>query len=58
MYSLWKERYISKPSEYWNMGLGDKLMIRAFYEKNIEERNKIRLELGRNNTPVFPTMTV
>jgi len=58
MYYLWKEKRIKFPSEYWNASIGDKLCLRAFYEKKIEERNKGRREINNNKVPVFLTEVI
>lgn len=40
------------------MGFGDKLVIRAFYEKDIEDKNVVREQLKRNKAPIFPVYNV
>lgn len=58
MYDLWKERRITKPSEYWNMSLGDKLFLRAFHNRYVEEKNKERKEIITDKTPIFPVIVI
>ena len=58
MYWLWNEKRIKFPSEYWNASLGDKICLRAFYEKRIENENEKRRELKNNKTDVFPVIVV
>ncbi|PRR70922.1 hypothetical protein [Clostridium thermopalmarium] len=53
MYYLFKTKRLIKPSEYWNLGLGDKLVLRAFVEKEIEERTRKELALQRKEIPIF-----
>lgn len=55
MYCLWKDKRITLPSEYWNASLGDKICLRAFYEKEIEDKNKRRREIKDNKITVFLT---
>ena len=40
------------------MSVGDKLVLHAFHDYEIEEKNKIRMDLERNNAPIFPTTIV
>ena len=58
MYWLWDNDKITLPSEYWNASRGDKLCLRAFYEKKIEERNEGRREIKNNKIPVFLTESI
>ncbi|MBV4423243.1 hypothetical protein [Clostridium tyrobutyricum] len=58
MYELWKERRISKPSEYWNYSSGDKLFTRAFWNEYVQERNRKMKDMDMNKTPIFPTISV
>ncbi|MCD3194253.1 hypothetical protein G8S49_01515 [Clostridium botulinum C] len=53
MYYLFKTKRLNKPSEYWNLELGDKLVLRAFVEKEIEERTRKELTLQREKIPIF-----
>ncbi len=41
MYFLFCEKNIM-PSRYWNMGEGEKVVVRAFFEKTMEERSRER----------------
>ncbi|WP_158407975.1 hypothetical protein [Clostridium scatologenes] len=58
MYCLWKEKRINIPSDYWNLSLGDKIFLRAFYEKEIEDKNNERKEIRSNKIPVFLTESI
>jgi hypothetical protein len=58
MYFLWKEKRINKPSEYWNMTSGDKLVTRAFFEKYMDEKSESKKHLKRNKVDVFPVVIV
>ncbi|WP_333861740.1 hypothetical protein [Clostridium sp.] len=53
MYYLFKTKRLNKPSEYWNLEPGDKLVLRAFVEKEIEERTRKELILEREKVPIF-----
>lgn len=39
MYYLFTEKNIM-PSQYWNMAEGEKVVVRAFFEKIMEERRR------------------
>ena len=58
MYELWKEKRISKPSEYWNYSLGDKIFTRAFWDEYVTERNRKTSNMKRDEIPVFSVMPV
>jgi hypothetical protein len=58
MYELWKERRINRPSEYWNMSLGDKIFARAFWDEYVMERNRKMKNMGRDKVPIFPTISM
>ena len=58
MYWLWDNDKIKFPSEYWNASRGDKLCLRVFREKKIEEKNKERTEIKNNKVPVFLTESI
>lgn len=53
MYYLFETKRISKPSEYWNMKLGDKIVLRSFVEKEILDKNKKWRELENKKIPVM-----
>lgn len=54
MYFLWEHDKIQKPSDYWNMSMGDKIVSRAFYEHYNEER----LDRINNIKNIFPVMPI
>lgn len=58
MYDLWKDKRITFPSEYWNASEGDKLVIKAFHDYEIEEKNEKRKEFVKNKIQVFPVTVV
>ena len=58
MYELWRDKHIALPSEFWNASTGDKLVLKAFHDYEIEETNKTRAEFKRNKAPIFPTIIV
>lgn len=58
MYNLWQQKYISTPSEYWNMSFGDKLVLKAFYERYVDDQNNIRKELKKSKAPIFPVSII
>jgi hypothetical protein len=58
MYELWRDRHIVLPSEYWNASTGDKIVLKAFHDKDIEEKNKLRQQYGKENAPIFPVIAV
>ncbi|MFL0248861.1 hypothetical protein ACJDT4_00380 [Clostridium neuense] len=53
MYYLFKTKRISTPSEYWNMKLGDKIVLRAFIEREILDKNKKWHEIENKKIPVM-----
>ena len=48
MYYLFKEKNIL-PGEYYNLSLGEKLVIRAFFEFDMDIRSKNKKEEETNN---------
>lgn len=58
MYELWKDKHITLPSEFWNASTGDKIVLKAFHDFEIEETNRSRMEFKRNETPIFPVTIV
>ncbi|AKA69836.1 hypothetical protein CSCA_2711 [Clostridium scatologenes] len=38
--------------------MGDKIFLRAFYEKEIEDKNNERKEIRSNKIPVFLTESI
>lgn len=53
MYYLFETKRISTPSEYWNMKLGDKIVLRAFIDKEIADKNKKWREIENKKIPVM-----
>jgi|GEM_PF-2471892 len=53
MYYLFQTKRISAPSEYWNMKLGDKIVLRAFIEREISDKNKKWHEIENKKIPVM-----
>ena len=58
MYELWRDKHITFPSEFWNASQGDKIVLKAFHDYEIEEKNKERKQMSNNKTPVFPVIVV
>ena len=54
MYYYWS-RHAIRPSVFYNMPPGEKLMIRAFYEQERAEVNDIMKESG---SKVFPVVDI
>ena len=53
MYYYWKYRGIS-PSVFYSMPKGELLVVKAFYEKEIEERNEaIKASQGKAVCPLW-----
>ena len=52
MYYLFKHKNIM-PSQYYNMGFGEKTIIKAFIRKESEEFYKIS-----KNKNIFPTLNI
>lgn len=57
MYYYWKEKGI-RPSVFYSMPIGERLIVQAFYENEIEEKNKNRQEMRNSETPIFPVVLV
>lgn len=53
MYYLFETKRINVPSEYWNMKLGDKIVLRAFIEKEISDKEKKWREIENKKIPVM-----
>ena len=58
MYDLWKGKHITLPSEFWNASMGDKIVLKAFHDYEIEEKNEERREMKNNKVAVFPVTVV
>lgn len=58
MYYLWKTKRISKPSDYWNMDIGDKLVLKSFVVKEQEERYKDINDLKDKEATIFPVTII
>lgn len=58
MYELWKTKHITLPSEFWNASEGDKTVLRAFHDYEIEEKREERRQMLNNKIPVFPTISI
>lgn len=58
MYELWKAKHITLPSEFWNASEGDKIVLRAFHDYEIEEKSKERRQMLNNKVPVFPAVII
>lgn len=55
MYYYWVEHGI-RPSVFYNMSSGEKLVVRSFYEKEMEEKyEKIK---GLKDIPIYPVSIV
>ncbi|WP_164509075.1 hypothetical protein [Clostridium rectalis] len=54
MYYLWKTKRICNPSDYWNMSIGNKLILKSFIMKEQEERYKDIKELQEREVPILP----
>ena len=48
MFYYWKHKGI-RPSVFYSMPKGEWTVIQAFYEKEIEERDKVLKEMAKNN---------
>lgn len=48
MFYYWKHKCI-RPSVFYSMPKGELTVIQAFYEKEIEERDKVLKEMSKNN---------
>ncbi|MBI6873744.1 hypothetical protein [Clostridium aciditolerans] len=57
MYYYWKEKGI-RPSVFYSMPIGERLIVQAFYENEIEEKNKSRQEMKNSETPIFPVIVL
>lgn len=57
MYYYWKEKGI-RPSVFYSMPIGERLVVQAFYENEIEEKNKSRQEMKNSETPIFPVIVL
>jgi hypothetical protein len=57
MYYYWKEKGI-RPSVFYNMPVGERMVVQVFYENEIEEKNKSRQEMKNSETPIFPVVLV
>jgi hypothetical protein len=53
MYFLWEHGKIQKPSDYWNMRLGDKIVTRAFYEYYVDSKHR-KIKNVKDVIPVYP----
>ncbi|WP_157857690.1 hypothetical protein [Gottschalkia purinilytica] len=53
MYYLFKTKRINKPSEYWNMNLGDRIVLKAFIEEELKEKYMKQEDMERKEIPVF-----
>lgn len=53
MYYLWESNKISKPSDYWNMDIGDKIVLKAFAEYEVLRKAERRNNLIGNQIPIF-----
>lgn len=58
MYELWRDKHITFPSEFWNASTGDKIVLKAFHDHEIEEKNKVIMELKREKAPIFPATII
>lgn len=58
MYELWRDKHITLPSEFWNASTGDKIVLKAFHDYEIEEKNKTRQDFKSNKTPIFPVTII
>jgi hypothetical protein len=47
MYYYWKEKGI-KPSEFYNMNRGELTVVRAFYERELKDKNKKMKEMSKS----------
>ncbi|HIG0360390.1 hypothetical protein [Clostridium botulinum] len=50
---MWHTKRIRYPSEYWNAKQGDKLVLNAFVDKELEDSLRKKKDLKRNEVPVF-----
>lgn len=57
MYYYWKEKGI-RPSVFYNMSIGERMIVQVFYENEVEEKNKSRQELKSSETPIFPVVVL
>lgn len=58
MYYLWKTKRIGKPSDYWNMDIGDKIVLKSFVIKEQEERYKDINDLKDKEVAIFPVAII
>lgn len=47
MYYYWRHGRV-RPSVFYNMAAGEKMVIRAFFEQEIEDRNKENKRTAQN----------
>lgn len=54
LYHLWRDKGIY-PSDFYSRSKGEQLILRAFYEYELEERNRI---LSNTELKIMPIMDV
>lgn len=57
MYYYWKEKGI-RPSVFYSMPIGERMIVQAFYQNEVEEKNRSRQEMRNSETPIFPVVVL
>lgn len=55
MYYCW-DKHGMLPSVYYNMDIGERLILKAFFERKMESKENLHKSLG--DSPIFPVRII